>query len=93
MHRTHIEIFLLFYLLCCDSSAFKSAGGMTIGIVPAADASEVSDAIDIPIITGLGGARDNINALSCSVLVAVGMGPGTCAEVALALKAGETPKA
>ncbi|GLC46025.1 hypothetical protein PLESTB_001026700 [Pleodorina starrii] len=65
----------------------KSAGGTTIGILPGPDALDVSDAVDIPIITGLGSARDNVNALSSSVLVAVGMGPGTAAEVALALKA------
>lgn len=40
-----------------------------------------ADAVDIPILTGLGSARDNINALSSNVLVAVGMGPGTAAEV------------
>ncbi|GFR46608.1 hypothetical protein Agub_g8220 [Astrephomene gubernaculifera] len=65
----------------------KSAGGTTIGILPGPDAMDISDAVDIPILTGLGSARDNINALSASVLVAVGMGPGTAAEVALALKA------
>lgn len=47
----------------------------------------MSDAVDIPIITGLGSARNNINVLSCAVVVAVGMGPGTASEVALALKA------
>eukprot|EP00798_Chlamydomonas_sp_ICE-L_P001616 gene1616-33006_t len=67
----------------------KSAGGTTIGILPNADESELSEAVDIPIITGLGSARDNINALSSKVLVAVGMGPGTAAEVALSLKAGK----
>ncbi|EFJ44178.1 hypothetical protein VOLCADRAFT_109938 [Volvox carteri f. nagariensis] len=65
----------------------KSAGGITVGILPGPDASDISDAVDIPIVTGLGSARDNVNALSSSVVVAVGMGPGTAAEVALALKA------
>ncbi|PNW78610.1 hypothetical protein CHLRE_09g390050v5 [Chlamydomonas reinhardtii] len=65
----------------------KEAGGTTIGVLPGPDTSEISDAVDIPIVTGLGSARDNINALSSNVLVAVGMGPGTAAEVALALKA------
>ncbi|KXZ54074.1 hypothetical protein GPECTOR_5g180 [Gonium pectorale] len=78
----------------------KSAGGTTIGILPGPQTSDVSDAVDIPIITGLGSARNNINALSSAVLVAVGMGPGTASEVALALKAqkpvillGATPEA
>ncbi|KAG2484863.1 hypothetical protein HYH03_016349 [Edaphochlamys debaryana] len=67
----------------------KAAGGTTIGILPGPDTSELSEAVDIPIITGLGSARDNVNALSSNVLVAIGMGPGTAAEVALALKAGK----
>lgn len=45
-----------------------------------------TQAVDIPIVTGMGSARNNINALSSNVLVAVGMGPGTASEVALALK-------
>ncbi|GLI62482.1 hypothetical protein VaNZ11_005113 [Volvox africanus] len=65
----------------------KSAGGTTIGILPGPDALNSSDAVDIPIITGMGSARNNVNALSSTVLIAVGMGPGTAAEVALALKA------
>lgn len=65
----------------------KAAGGTTIGIIPGDSGEDVSDAVDIPIITGLGSARNNINVLSCAVVVAVGMGPGTASEVALALKA------
>ncbi|KAJ9519692.1 hypothetical protein QJQ45_013321 [Haematococcus lacustris] len=69
----------------------KAAGGTTIGIIPGDSGEDVSDAVDILIITGLGSARNNINVLSCAVVVAVGMGPGTASEydvqVALALKA------
>mmetsp|Transcript_7562 Transcript_7562/g.20138 ORF Transcript_7562/g.20138 Transcript_7562/m.20138 type:complete len:162 (+) Transcript_7562:135-620(+) len=64
----------------------KSAGGTTIGIIPGDSTADISPAVDIPIVTGMGSARDNINALSSTVLVAVGMGPGTSAEVSLALK-------
>mmetsp|Transcript_25429 Transcript_25429/g.55205 ORF Transcript_25429/g.55205 Transcript_25429/m.55205 type:complete len:163 (+) Transcript_25429:99-587(+) len=67
----------------------KSAGGLTIGVLPTTDMTEASEAIDIPVLTGMGGGRDNINALSCDVMIAVGMGAGTAAEVALALKAGK----
>ncbi len=34
-------------------------------------------------------ARNNVNVLSSSVVVSVGMGPGTASEVALAIKAGK----
>jgi len=67
----------------------KEAGGLTIGILPGSDSHGMSDAVDIPIFTGMGQARNNINVLSSRVLFACGMGPGTASEVALALKAGK----
>jgi Zn-dependent alcohol dehydrogenase len=47
----------------------------------------MSTSVDIPIVTGMGQARNNINVLSSEVVFACGLGPGTAAEVALALKA------
>ncbi|BAU13282.1 P450 cytochrome [Leptolyngbya sp. NIES-3755] len=68
------------------SRGAKSVGGMTIGILPHVD-SEVSEAIDIPIITDMGNARNNINVLSSHAIVACGIGAGTVSEIALAIKA------
>ncbi len=65
----------------------KAANGLTIGILPTADDSGISDAVDIAIITDMGNARNNINVLSSNVVIACGMGAGTASEVALALKA------
>lgn len=65
----------------------KASGGLTIGILPNADGVGMSDAVDIPIFTDMGQARNNINALSSRVVIACGMGPGTASEIALALKA------
>jgi len=65
----------------------KAANGLTIGILPTADDSGVSEAVDIAIITNIGNARNNINVLSSDVVIACGMGTGTASEVALALKA------
>ena len=65
----------------------KSAGGLTVGIIPVADNSNTSEAVDVPIITGMGSARNNIIVLSCNMLIACGMSAGTASEVALALKA------
>ncbi|HEY9736526.1 MAG TPA: cytochrome [Trichocoleus sp.] len=66
-----------------------AAGGLTVGIVPGNDNSGVSAAVDIPIFTSLGNARNIINVLSSQVVVACGMGAGTASEVALAIKAGK----
>src|SRR4028119_2030535 len=65
----------------------KAANGLTIGILPTADDSGVSDAVDIAIITDMGNARNNINVLSSDVIIACGMGAGTASEIAFALKA------
>lgn len=69
------------------SKGAKSAGGLTIGILPTADRTTISEAVDIPILTDMGEARNNINVLTSDVILACGMGPGTASEVALALKA------
>lgn len=64
----------------------KSAGGLTIGVIPYAD-TKISDGVEIAIITDMGDARNNINVLSSNVVVVCGMNPGTASEVALAIKA------
>lgn len=69
------------------SKGAKEKNGLTIGILPSSNKKELSKYVDIPIITGMGSARNNINVLSSNVLIAVGIGPGTASEIALALKA------
>jgi uncharacterized protein (TIGR00725 family) len=64
----------------------KAANGLTIGILPTAEPMEISEAVDIAILTDLGNARNNINVLSSQVVIACGMGAGTASEIALALK-------
>ncbi len=65
------------------------AGGLTIGILPGEDRRDASPYIRIPICTGMGGARNNINVLSSDVVVACPGGAGTLSEIALALKNGK----
>ncbi len=69
------------------SKAAKEHGGLVIGILPGANMDDMSEFVDIPIITDMGSARNNINVLSSKVIVACGMGPGTASEISLALKA------
>jgi hypothetical protein len=63
-------------------------GGLTVGILPDADTRSMSPYIQIPILTGMGSARNTINALSSRVMVACPGGAGTLSEIALALKHG-----
>lgn len=64
----------------------KAAGGLTVGILPSRDTHNMSDGVDIAIITDMGSGRNNINVLSSDVVIACGMGIGTASEIALALK-------
>lgn len=62
------------------------AGGMTIGILPGKNTDNVSEFIKIPIITGIGDARNQINILSSNVVAVFRGGAGTVSEIAFALK-------
>ena len=68
------------------SKGAKASGGLVVGVLPSNNLDQMSDAVDIPIVTDLGNGRNNINVLSSSVTIACGMGLGTASEVALALK-------
>jgi len=69
------------------SKGAKEAGGLTIGILPTEDRKKVSEFVDIPVSTGMGSARNNINVLTPDVVIACGTGAGTTSEIMLALKA------
>lgn len=69
------------------SRGAKAANGLTIGILPSESIHGLSSGVDIPVLSGIGSARNNINVLSSQVVIACGMGAGTASEVALALKA------
>ena len=70
------------------SRGAKAAGGLVLGVLPSADYDGVSDAVDLPILTGMREARNLINVLSSRVLFFVGMSAGTASELALAMKTG-----
>ena len=63
-------------------------GGTTVGVLPGEDRSEMSMYIQIPIITGMGQARNQINILSSDYVIALANqpGPGTMNEIYLAIK-------
>lgn len=67
----------------------RENGGITVGILPADNDSFVSSYIDIPIITGMGLARNVINILSSDIVIALPGRAGTISEIALALNHGK----
>lgn len=66
----------------------KSAGGLTIGVLPGFNAADANPHVDIPIVTGMGEARNIIIVRTASAVVAVGGEFGTLSEIAFALKLG-----
>jgi uncharacterized protein (TIGR00725 family) len=66
----------------------RSAGGLTVGILPGADSSAANPDVLIPIATGMGEARNAIIIHTCAVVIAVGGEYGTLSEIALARKSG-----
>lgn len=85
------------YLVCgglggvmeAASRGAKSAGGLTVGILPQNDAKEANQFVDIPIATGLGIGRNVIIARAADALIAVGGEYGTLSEIAFALQIGK----
>lgn len=70
------------------SRGAREADGVTIGILPSADAHTANPFILIPIATGLGEARNAVLINSADAVIAVGGGWGTLSEIAFARRAG-----
>ena len=58
----------------------KDANGLTVGIIPQNDASEANEFCDVVVPTGMGLARDFLNALTADGIIIVGGGSGTLSE-------------
>jgi hypothetical protein len=64
------------------------AGGMTIGILPGADAAEANPYVRQAIPTGLGVARNLVVVTAADAVLAIGGRHGTLSEIGLALRMG-----
>jgi len=68
----------------------RQAEGLTVGILPSTDATTANSDIILPIVTGLGEARNMVLINSADAVIAIGGGWGTLSEIALARRAGLT---
>ena len=68
----------------------RQGGGLTVGLLPSTDAHPANSAVMLPIVTGLGEARNMILIHSAEAVIAIGGGWGTLSEIALARRAGLT---
>ena len=60
-------------------------GGLTIGVIPGDDRKSANPYVQIPIVTGIGYARNVIIVKSAQAVIAVGGGYGTLTEIGYAL--------
>jgi uncharacterized protein (TIGR00725 family) len=63
----------------------KQADGQTIGILPSDRAEDANPFIDIPIVTGMGQARNLVIVKTADVVIAINGEYGTLSEVAYSL--------
>ena len=75
-------------VMAAASRGAAQAGGLTVGILPGEDASQANPWVAIPIVTGLGEARNTVLMRTAQAVIAVGGEYGTLSEIAFALKFG-----
>jgi uncharacterized protein (TIGR00725 family) len=61
-------------------------GGTTIGILPGDNSKAANPYVQIPVVTGLGEARNVIVVKSAQAVIAIGGSYGTLSEISYALK-------
>ena len=59
-----------------------AAGGLTVGILPGGSAGEGNKFVIIPILTGMGYARNAVVVRTCQAVIAIGGRYGTLSEIA-----------
>jgi len=75
-------------VMAAAAQGARSAGGLTIGILPGYDRSEANAEIEIAIATGMGQARNAVVVASADAVVALEGEGGTLSEIGLAIKLG-----
>jgi uncharacterized protein (TIGR00725 family) len=66
----------------------RSAGGLTVGLLPGLDSTAANPWVEVVVPTGLGEARNALVVGSAGAVIAIGGGYGTLSEIALALRRG-----
>ena len=66
----------------------SSEGGVTIGILPGDNNKEANPYVKIPIVTGMGYARNIAVVKSAQAVIAIGGSYGTLSEISHALQSG-----
>ncbi|MFG2001501.1 TIGR00725 family protein [Spirillospora sp. NPDC048911] len=78
-------------VMAAVAAGARSAGGIVVGVLPAADRSAADPALTVAIPTGLGEARNSVIVNAADAVIVVGGSWGTLSELALAMRAGRVP--
>lgn len=70
------------------SRGAREADGLVIGILPGARRDDANPFVDVPVVTGMGEARNAIVAATGQAVIAIAGEFGTLSEIALALRRG-----
>ena len=66
----------------------SAEGGLTVGILPGESRKDANQYVQIPVVTGMGYARNVAVVKSAQAVIAVGGSYGTLSEIAHALQSG-----
>ncbi|MEO0085890.1 MAG: TIGR00725 family protein [candidate division WOR-3 bacterium] len=66
----------------------RSAGGLTVGILPGQTRADANAYVEVAVATGIGEARNLVIIRTADVIIACGGSHGTLSEIGFALKAG-----
>ena len=75
-------------VMAAASRGVRSAGGLTIALLPGDEWDTANDAVAVPLATGIGSARNALIARASLALIAVGGSYGTLTEIAYGLHFG-----
>jgi uncharacterized protein (TIGR00725 family) len=75
-------------VMAAASRGAARAGGTVVGILPGDSAADANPDVTLPVVTGLGLARNVIVVRSAQAIIAIGGGHGTLSEMAFALQIG-----
>jgi uncharacterized protein (TIGR00725 family) len=69
-------------IMLAASKGAHEANGLVIGVLPGSDRNEANKYVDIPIVTGVGEARNSIITRTCDCAIAINGSYGTLSEIA-----------
>jgi uncharacterized protein (TIGR00725 family) len=69
-------------VMLAASKGAHNANGLVIGVLPGIDKKEANSFVDIPIVTGVGEARNSIITRTCDCAIAIDGSYGTLSEIA-----------